>query len=373
MKTAVQRWLARVALSLVAIAPWGTGATAQSLSGKYGGDECLYELDFRGTDVVYVTTLGLSEARGRYTVEGDKVSVTAPGSPSVVFTRKGNALQTPFMGETMVCTKLAAVGAARPQVAPTAADRAATAYIRVAIDSHWVKGPDGWTTQQENSPYFRQFREITFTVEREQVSEAQRLNGTDYRGSVHFADTPFRHYGPVGSEGQYGWSDWQDSNPGTYLAVERRNGQWRFAWRLVDSHLFEGLKPDPARVPTGHDTLPAADPAGEHAESCDEYGPAYNTDNICYDTKPIPWGPTSILVPANAPVTPRPAILLLKVSREGQTLEARVYVPSNVATFNEAALDRARRLRWDPAQKDGEPIDAWLQWRFQPTRQAASR
>jgi len=33
MKTRMQGWLARVALSLVAIAAWGTGATAQSLSG----------------------------------------------------------------------------------------------------------------------------------------------------------------------------------------------------------------------------------------------------------------------------------------------------------------------------------------------------
>ena len=64
MKTGVQRWLARVALSLVAIAAWGTGATAQSLSGEYGGDECLYKLTFRGRDVVYVQTLGITEVRG---------------------------------------------------------------------------------------------------------------------------------------------------------------------------------------------------------------------------------------------------------------------------------------------------------------------
>ena len=68
-------------LSLVAIAALGTPALAQSLSGKYGGDECLYELDFRGTGVVYITTLAMSEVRGQYKVDGDKVSVTAPGSP----------------------------------------------------------------------------------------------------------------------------------------------------------------------------------------------------------------------------------------------------------------------------------------------------
>ena len=37
-----RRWLARGAVSLVALAGWGLGATAQGLSGEYGGDECLY-------------------------------------------------------------------------------------------------------------------------------------------------------------------------------------------------------------------------------------------------------------------------------------------------------------------------------------------
>ena len=365
-------------LLLVAIAALGTPALAQSPSGKYGGDECLYELDFRGTGVVYITTLAMSEVRGQYKVDGDKVSVTARGSPSVVFTRKGNALQTPFMGETMVCTKLAAAGAARPQAAPTAADRAAVAYVRAAIDSHWVQGRDGWTTlRQDSDPLYRQFQELTFTIKPQQLSHAQRLNGADYPGTVTFKETPARSY----STSPQGWSDWEDGDPGT-LGIERRNGEWRM-WGVVgvpgllsmstETDLFKGLKPNPARVPTAQDTLPAADPAGERAESCDEYGPAYNADNICYDTRPIPWGPTSILVLAIAPLTPRPATLLLKVSADGRTLEARVYVPSNVTTFNDAALDRARSLRWDPAQKNGEPVEAWLQWRFQPTRQAASR
>ena len=63
MNTPMQMWLAGVA-PLVAIAAWGTGATAQSLSGEYGGDECLYKLTFRGRDVVYVQTLGITEVRG---------------------------------------------------------------------------------------------------------------------------------------------------------------------------------------------------------------------------------------------------------------------------------------------------------------------
>jgi hypothetical protein len=105
------------------------------------------------------------------------------------------------------------------------------------------------------------------------------------------------------------------------------------------------------------------------AGPCDQFGPAYNQDNICFDTRPVPLSPTLIPVSQDAPIFPRQSILLVRVSRNGTTMEARVYVPSNVDTFNNEALDMARNLRWNPAQKNGEPTEAWVQWPFQPVRQ----
>jgi len=102
---------------------------------------------------------------------------------------------------------------------------------------------------------------------------------------------------------------------------------------------------------------------------CDQFGPAYNQDNLCFDTRPLPLSPTLIPVAADAAIIPRQAILLVRVSRNGTTMEARVFVPSNVETFNNEALDMARNLRWNPAQKNGEPAEAWVQWPFQPVRQ----
>jgi len=102
---------------------------------------------------------------------------------------------------------------------------------------------------------------------------------------------------------------------------------------------------------------------------CDRYGPAYNQDNLCFDARPGPLSATVIPVAQDAPVFPRQAILLIHVSRDGTTIEARVFVPSNVETFNNEALDMAKRLRWNPAQKNGEPTEAWVQWPFQPVRQ----
>ncbi|HXO84660.1 MAG TPA: protein kinase [Gemmatimonadales bacterium] len=108
---------------------------------------------------------------------------------------------------------------------------------------------------------------------------------------------------------------------------------------------------------------------GEGTGPCDQFGPAYNQDNICFDSRPVPLSPTLIPVAQDAPIFPRQAILLVRVSRNGTTMEARVYAPSNVETFNNEALDMARNLRWNPAQKNGEPTEAWVQWPFQPVRQ----
>ena len=107
----------------------------------------------------------------------------------------------------------------------------------------------------------------------------------------------------------------------------------------------------------------------DDAGPCDRFGPAYNQDNICFDTRPVPLSSTIIPVAQDAPIFPRQAILLIRVSRNGTTMEARVFVPSNVDTFNNEALDMARNLRWNPAQKNGEPTEAWVQWPFQPARQ----
>jgi TonB family protein len=115
--------------------------------------------------------------------------------------------------------------------------------------------------------------------------------------------------------------------------------------------------------------LEASATAGTVSGPCEQPGPSYNIDNLCFDTRPVPLSPTFIPVQGDAPIFPRQATLLIKVSREGRTLEARVHAPSNVETFNNQAIDMARTLRWNPAQKNGEAVEAWVQWPFQPVRQ----
>jgi hypothetical protein len=106
--------------------------------------------------------------------------------------------------------------------------------------------------------------------------------------------------------------------------------------------------------------------AGAGAGPCEQYGPAYNQDNLCFDSRPVPLSSTLVSMPADAPVIPREAILLFHVARTGETMSVRLFVRSNVETFNDQALDIAKTLHWNPAQKNGEPVDAWVQWPFKP-------
>ena len=149
-----------------------------------------------------------------------------------------------------------------------------------------------------------------------------------------------------------------DIPPGVHRVAVRAAGYQTFDRQVIIS---------PGEASTVKVQLEAS--GDDQVGPCDQFGPAYNQDNLCFDTRPIPLSPTLIPVNADAPIFPRQTILLIKVSREGTTLESRVYAPSNVETFNNEAQDMARTLRWNPAQKNGEPVEAWVQWRFQPVRQ----
>ena len=103
-------------------------------------------------------------------------------------------------------------------------------------------------------------------------------------------------------------------------------------------------------------------------DPCGDPGPSYNVDNLCFDARPVPLSAGVISIPSEA-MMPRPSILYVKVSREGKTLDARILTNSNDPTFDQQALELAKRLQWNPAQKNGEPVEAWVQWLCQPVRQ----
>ena len=174
------------------------------------------------------------------------------------------------------------------------------------------------------------------------------LQGLPQGARVTLNGMPFR-----GSQG--------DLPPGTYRLAVRATGFEPYDRQVV---ITPGA-PSTVRVAL----QPGSGEGGPNAGPCEQYGPAYNQDNLCFDTRPVPLSLTRIPVSSDATIFPRQAILLIHVSKDGATLEARVFGPSNLDTFNNQALDMAKTLRWNPAQKNGEPVDAWVQWNFQPVRQ----
>jgi len=153
-----------------------------------------------------------------------------------------------------------------------------------------------------------------------------------------------------------------DLPPGTYQLAVRATGFEPFDRQVIIT---------PGAPSTVRLELQPLAASGDDATTgpCDQPGPAYNQDNLCFDTRPLPLSATRIPVPADATIFPRQTVLLIHVSKEGSTLQARVWDPSNLDTFNNEALDMAKSLRWNPAQKNGEPVDAWVKWPFQPVRQ----
>jgi serine/threonine-protein kinase len=103
--------------------------------------------------------------------------------------------------------------------------------------------------------------------------------------------------------------------------------------------------------------------------TCATYSPTYNRDGSCFDTRPAPLVAPRVPLPAGTADMPRLVIVLVHVSQDGSTADARVLAPSNDSAFTQLALDFAKQLKWTPAQKNGEPVDAWTQQQILPLRQ----
>jgi serine/threonine-protein kinase len=99
---------------------------------------------------------------------------------------------------------------------------------------------------------------------------------------------------------------------------------------------------------------------------CDNPGPVNRFGALCYDSRPLPLGPTRVAVPGGVVGVPSNVILVVKVSRQGRTLALRTRVPSNEPAFTKAVETYAQALRWTPAMREGQPVDGWTQAAFVP-------
>lgn len=137
--------------------------------------------------------------------------------------------------------------------------RVAADFVRANVGSHWLKTANGWTTRLEMRTMtgdvvpnviagYLQYRDLAFTIEPEELSDAQRVDGVEYHGKVKFEQAPVRFFRAFESYNRpKGWSEWSDIGFIPPFAVERKKGQWV----IDDNVLFTGAKPDAAAVPQG--------------------------------------------------------------------------------------------------------------------------
>jgi serine/threonine-protein kinase len=99
---------------------------------------------------------------------------------------------------------------------------------------------------------------------------------------------------------------------------------------------------------------------------CDNPAPLNRFGRECYDTPPQPLASTLVPVPAGVSGTPSGVTVIVKVSYQGRTLVVRTRSASNDERFTRAVEAYAGTMRWTPAMRDGQPVDGWTQYAFQP-------
>jgi hypothetical protein len=128
------------------------------------------------------------------------------------------------------------------------------------IQKHMIKGPNGWTTERISGSayapdhFLRQIREIDIdAINANPVSDADKLNGVEWSGTITFKQLAAREAGdagmlldglgnPTGSRQKGQWSVWSEYTP-EWMQLQKQNGKW-----VVDDDtwLLRGTIPTPA-------------------------------------------------------------------------------------------------------------------------------
>jgi len=141
--------------------------------------------------------------------------------------------------------------------------------------------------------------------------------------------------------------------------------RYTFFTDTVDIAAGQMLVFAPELVPIG--TAPNAKPTPPAALDCSAPSQANRYGRACYDKPPLPDGPSRVPLTDDITGTPSPSVLLVKVSADGRTVSVQTNTPSNSAAFNNLAIAFAKNLKWQPAAKNGTPVEGWTQFAFYPS------
>lgn len=131
-----------------------------------------------------------------------------------------------------------------------------------------------------------------------------------------------------------------------------------------DTTLVVAMK-RPAAAAAGGAPGGAAQPA-EGEDVCGLPGPNYNKDDACYDTPARAM--VAPLVPLDDRIagTPKDVVMWVKVSEDGRGLTFQIIQHSDVPLFDRLAASFALSIRYNPAQKNGRPVESWSRLRLLP-------
>jgi len=88
---------------------------------------------------------------------------------------------------------------------------------------------------------------------------------------------------------------------------------------------------------------------------------------VCWDTRPVPRAALAIPWSGTGKPPSQPTFWV-RVSEGGTVLDVQPIATSSDAKFSLAALDAAKTFTFDPAQKNGRPVEAWTQIAIRPAQ-----
>ncbi len=123
----------------------------------------------------------------------------------------------------------------------------------------------------------------------------------------------------------------------------------------------------PLQVAQAPPSQPQAPAQREPVDYCSQPGAEYNQDGSCFDTEPRGTLVPRVLIPEGVQQRPDPVVLWVKVRADGTAETIQWHRYSNVPQFTRAAGHFAlEQMTYQPATKNGRPVDAWLRLTIQP-------
>jgi len=120
----------------------------------------------------------------------------------------------------------------------------------------------------------------------------------------------------------------------------------------------------PAPTPTRPPVTSAPAPAGQ---CTNPRQPTYNLNSLCFDRPPRLRGDAVVAVPPGMPTSPRPVYVLVHVGTDGNPINTfPVLRAGDDANFMRLAVRFARNQTYEPATRNGRPVEAFFQVRFAP-------